>query len=118
MLVMRRFNGAPARAVAPVRFTISAKVKPAGRSKNSSSAIPPVPSTGPDQWSEFRAAAKHELLNYVVVLFRERERIVDAKRSKRRIPHQTHANRRSWHFGIGGADVGPGARNAAILRVA
>ena len=42
---------------------------------------------------EFRPAAKAELLNPIVTLLHERERIIEAQRTERRVPDQADADR-------------------------
>src|SRR5260221_107000 len=54
------------------------------------------------QCLELGSAAKPELLNPVEILLQERDRIVEAQRSERRIPDQADADGRPWRSGIGG----------------
>src|SRR6187455_565154 len=49
---------------------------------------------------KFRAAAEAERLDLIVTLLRERERIVKAQRTERRIPDQAHANRGADRTGV------------------
>src|SRR5258708_15420905 len=60
----------------------------------------PTPAEHVRQCLELRSAAKPELLNPVEILLQERDRIVEAQRSERRIPDQTDADGRPRRRGI------------------
>src|ERR1700712_2890077 len=49
---------------------------------------------------EFRAAAEAELLNSIVTLLHQRERVVEAQRTEWRVPDQTDADRGADRAGI------------------
>src|SRR5580692_3828908 len=50
--------------------------------------------------SELSPAAEHELLRDVKLALRDRDRVIEAQRSERRGPDQTHADRRPDDVGI------------------
>src|SRR6266511_3862486 len=103
MSLTRRSGGAPGRGEAPVSSAISRKVRPEGRLKNSDSLMPAGPRPRRAGALELRPAAEAELLDDVVFFFGQGDGVIEAERSERRVPDQTHADRRARLGGIGGA---------------
>src|ERR1700731_3159937 len=114
----RRSSGAPGAGLVLVNAAISPKVRPAGRLKNRGSLMPPAWFAGSHLGLEFGPAAKHEGLGDVEALFGEGNRVVDAKRTKWRIPDQSDADRGTRLGSISGPGVGAGTRRREVRLIA
>src|SRR3974377_19515 len=77
----------------PVRGPTPASGRPAAGRKNPGSLMPTMPCRQASSTSELCAAAEAEELGSVVRLFGHRVSEVEAQRTRRRIPDQTHTDR-------------------------